>query len=164
MPNAGHPDGGLPDPTLPQALFRLASRILVVDDEQHIARFLQFLLNKEGYQTAVAYDGESALELYRTFQPDAILLDLILPGISGLDVLKAIHSSPAEPSLHPVILLLTGLNLQDLPADIMDFGVAVHCAKPVAPSTLMRHLHRHGLYGYAARMVQTAEASAGRNK
>ena len=148
-----------------QALYRLASRILVVDDEQHIARFLQFLLKKEGYQTAVAFDGETALELCRTFQPDAILLDLVLPGISGLEVLKTIHASATEDSPCPVVMLLTGLNLQDLPADIMDFGVAVHCAKPVAPSTILRHLQRYGLYGYAAtRMAHSSATSAGSGK
>lgn len=144
------------------ALYRLASRILVVDDERHIARFLQFLLKKEGYQTALAFDGETAIEMNRTFKPDAILLDLVLPGISGLDVLKTIHASVTEDSPHPVILLLTGLNLQDIPADIMEFGVTAHCAKPVAPSTLLRHLQRHGLFGYAAsRAVQPGIASVG---
>lgn len=148
-----------------QALYRLASRILVVDDERHIARFLQFLLDKEGYQTAVAFDGETALELCRTFQPDAILLDLVLPGISGLEVLKSIHASATEERPCPVILLLTGLSLQDLPADIMDFGVAAHCAKPVAPSTLLRHLHRHGLFGYSSsRFGHSNVASAGSAK
>lgn len=143
------------------ALHRLASRILVVDDERHIARFLQFLLKKEGYETALAFDGETAIEMNRTFKPDAILLDLVLPGISGLDVLKTIQATAEEDSVRPVILLLTGLNLQDLPADVMEFGVAAHCAKPVAPSTLLRHLRRHGLYGHAAtRMVHSSAAPA----
>ena len=147
------------------ALHRLSSRILVVDDERHIARFLEFLLKKLGYQTAVAFDGETALEVNRSFRPDAILLDLILPGISGLDVLKSIHASATEDSPPPVVLLLTGLNLQDIPADIMEFGVAAHCPKPVAPSTLLRHLQRHGLYGYAGtRLAHPGAASAGGGK
>lgn len=131
-------------------LFHLASRVLVVDDEQHIARFLQFLLNKEGYQTEAAFDGISALEKFESFQPDGILLDLILPGLSGIEVLKSIHQATKDLERRPVILLLTGLNLQDLPADIMEFGVAAHCVKPVAPSALLRHLRSHGLYGYSA--------------
>lgn len=132
------------------ALYRLASRVLVVDDERHIARFLQFLLNKEGYQTAVAFDGETALDLCRTFEPDAVLLDLVLPGISGLDVLKTIYDSHVNGPPAPVVMLLTGMSLQDLPPDIMHYGVAAHCAKPVAPSTILRHLQNHGLFGYAA--------------
>lgn len=143
-------------------LFHLASRVLVVDDEKHIARFLEFLLNKEGYQTAVAYDGVSALEKFETFQPDAVLLDLILPGLSGVDVLKAIHQATKDAARRPVILLLTGLNLQDLPADIMEFGVAAHCVKPVAPSALLRHLRSHGLYGYSSPKVgHSYRAAAG---
>ena len=147
------------------ALHRLSSRVLVVDDERHIARFLEFLLKKLGYQTAVAFDGETALEVNRSFRPDAILLDLILPGISGLDVLKSIRAAATEDSPPPVVLLLTGLNLQDLPSDIMEFGVSAHCPKPVAPSTLLRHLQRHGLYGYATtRTAHPGAASAGGGK
>ncbi|MCZ2152449.1 MAG: response regulator [Bryobacterales bacterium] len=146
------------------ALYRLASRVLVVDDERHIARFLQFLLNKEGYQTAVAFDGETALDLCRTFEPDAVLLDLVLPGISGLDVLKSIHDSHIGGSPAPVVMLLTGMNLQDLPADIMHYGVAAHCAKPVAPSTLLRHLHNHGLFGYATGGTSRLSGAPGRGE
>lgn len=144
------------------SLYQLSSRVLIVDDEQHIARFLQFLLNKEGYQTEVAYDGLEAIEKFGAFRPDAMLLDLVLPNMSGLDVLKAINELITDPSTRPVILLLTGLNFQDLPADIMDYGVAAHCAKPVAPSALLRHLHSRGLYGYSrSRSGHAAEAAAG---
>ncbi len=144
------------------SLYQLSSRVLIVDDEQHIARFLQFLLNKEGYQTELAYDGLDAIEKFDAFRPDAILLDLVLPTMSGLDVLKAISKLVADPANRPVILLLTGLNFQDLPADIMDYGVAAHCAKPVAPSALIRHLHSHGLFGYStSRTGRAAEAAAG---
>ena len=131
------------------ALFQLASRVLIVDDERHIARFLQFLLQKEGYQTAVAYDGVEALEKYETFQPDAILLDVLLPRLSGVGVLRRLAEMHSDPETRPAIFLLTGLNLQDLPADIMECGVTAHCSKPVAPSTLIRMLRRHGLFGYS---------------
>lgn len=131
------------------ALFQLASRVLIVDDERHIARFLEFLLNKEGYQTAVAYDGVEALEKYVAFHPDAILLDVMLPRLSGVEVLRKISELTVDPALRPAIILLTGLNLQDLPADIMGCGVSAHCPKPVAPSALIRLLRHHGLFGYS---------------
>lgn len=139
-------------------LFHLASRILVVDDEVHIARFLQFLLSKDGYQTAVAYDGLEALDVYQKFQPDGILLDVILPKLCGIDVLRAIHASLDPQTNPPLILLLTGLNRQEIPADIMKLGAVAHCPKPVAPSALIRTLHEHGLYGYSHHQV-TGRAS-----
>lgn len=132
-----------------ETLFHLASRILVVDDEVHIARFLQFLLAKEGYQTAVAHDGLVALDLYQQFEPDGILLDVILPKLCGIDVLRRIHASLGPQTQPPLILLLTGLNRQEIPADIMKLGAVAHCPKPVAPSALIRTLHAHGLYGYS---------------
>jgi CheY-like chemotaxis protein len=131
------------------AMFHLSSRILVVDDEVHIARFLQFLLTKEGYQTAVAHDGLEALDVFQSFEPDGVLLDVLLPKLSGIDVLRAIPQKRSRNLPMPLVLLLTGLNRQDIPADIMKLGFVAHCPKPVAPSALVRTLHAHGLYGYS---------------
>jgi CheY-like chemotaxis protein len=142
------------------SLFQLASRILVVDDEVHIARFLEFLLNREGYQTAIAHDGLEALERYHTFKPDGILLDLLLPKLSGLDVLRRIHEETEPDARAPFILLLTGMNLQDIPIDIMKLGTIAHCPKPVAPSTLIRMLQKHGLYGYSRPQASFAQSRA----
>jgi len=134
---------------MPHLLCHLAARILVVDDETHIARFLQFLLTKEGYQTAVAYDGVQALEVYQQFQPDGVLLDVILPKLCGIEVLRRIHASLDGAADPPLVLLLTGLNRQEIPADIMKLSGVAHCPKPIAPSTLMRTLREHGLFGYS---------------
>lgn len=137
------------------ALFHLASRILVVDDEMHLARFLQFLLARDGYQTALAHDGVQALEVYQHFRPDGILLDVILPRLCGLEVLKRIHASLRPDEGPPLVLLLTGLNRQEIPADIMKLGRVAHCPKPIAPSALLRTLHQNGLYGYSHSPVET---------
>lgn len=130
-------------------LFHLASRILIVDDEVHIARFLQFLLSKEGYQTALAHNGLQAIDVFTQFHPDGILLDVVLPKISGIEVLRRIHASMRPNEKPPFTVLLTGMNRQEIPADIMSLGAVAHCPKPVAPSALVRTLHAHGLFGYA---------------
>ena len=142
-----------------EALFHPASRVLIVDDEVHIARFLQYLLNREGYHTAGAYDGAEALEQFSAFQPDAILLDVVLPKLSGLEVLQRIYEN-AESPVRPIVLLLTGMNRQDLQADMIKFGVAAYCPKPVAPTALIRLLHRFGLYGFTYPRVSRAAAAA----
>jgi hypothetical protein len=61
------------------------TRVLVVDDERHIARFLEFVLKKAGYDVALAYSGEQALVAVEAFDPDVMLLDLVLPKLTGLD-------------------------------------------------------------------------------
>ncbi len=76
-------------------------RILVVDDDESIAELVALYLNKECFQTEIAYDGESALEAYKVFGPDLILLDIMLPGIDGYEVLREIRKS----SKTPVIML-----------------------------------------------------------
>ena len=86
-------------------------RILVVEDEQHIAKFLQFVLTTGGYDVTLAYDGEDALAVFEQYHPDGVLLDLVLPGISGLDVLRQLRSNPSNSRLAILILTVPGLVL-----------------------------------------------------
>jgi CheY-like chemotaxis protein len=67
-------------------------KILIIEDDQIVANVYRNKLAVEGYQTESAPDGESGLKLMRTLKPDTIILDLMLPGISGLDVIKQIRS------------------------------------------------------------------------
>lgn len=61
-------------------------KILVVDDDQHIAELISLYLMKDGYDTQEVYDGKKALEAVTTYQPNLILLDLMLPGMDGYQV------------------------------------------------------------------------------
>ncbi|MGA2788027.1 MAG: response regulator [Verrucomicrobiota bacterium] len=79
-------------------------KILIIEDEQIVANVYRNKLVVEGYQAEIALDGESGLKLMHTFQPDAIVLDLILPKMSGLEVIKKIRSEP-EYSEVPIIVL-----------------------------------------------------------
>jgi phosphate regulon transcriptional regulator PhoB len=80
------------------------AKILVVDDERDIVELISFNLQKEGFTTIKAYDGKAALRLIKTQKPDLVILDLMLPEISGLDVCKTIRSSSETAGL-PVIML-----------------------------------------------------------
>ena len=66
-------------------------RILIVDDERPIVDILKFNLEKEGFATTVAYDGEQAINVALSVKPDLILLDLMLPKIDGFNVCKEIR-------------------------------------------------------------------------
>ena len=63
-------------------------KILIVEDESSLAEPLSFLLRKEGFQTVIAEDGLKAIESFQAEHPDLILLDLMLPGLSGTEVCK----------------------------------------------------------------------------
>jgi len=117
-------------------------KALVVDDERHVARLLQFILKKHGYQVFVAYDGIEAVEKIMQIRPDVVLLDLVLPRMSGLEVLDRIRSDPV--SKDTKVLVLTGhafdADSQGLSRDLAD----AFCTKPVAPSTLLARLKEIG--------------------
>ena len=79
----------------------MAKRVLIVDDEPLIVKGLKFNLEQEGYETDCAYSGEEALNKYRENKFDIILLDVMLPGISGTEVCHTIR----EESMIPIIML-----------------------------------------------------------
>ncbi|OFI48664.1 DNA-binding response regulator [Floricoccus tropicus] len=72
-------------------------KILVVDDEKPISDIVKFNLTKEGYEVVTAFDGEEALELFESENPDLILLDLMLPKIDGLEVAREIRKTSDMP-------------------------------------------------------------------
>jgi phosphate regulon transcriptional regulator PhoB len=79
-------------------------KILVVDDEKDIVDLISYNLGKEGYTVLKSYDGEEALQLIRSKNPNLVILDLMLPGMQGLEVCKAIRKDPKCASL-PIIML-----------------------------------------------------------
>jgi phosphate regulon transcriptional regulator PhoB len=80
------------------------TKILVIDDEKDIVELIAYNLEKEGFSVLKAYDGEEALRLVKEQRPDLLILDLMLPRISGLDVCKSIRNNPATANT-PIIML-----------------------------------------------------------
>jgi len=74
----------------------MTDRLLVVDDEPSMREFLEILLAQEGYQVATAASGEEGLKIYRQLEPDLILTDVKMPGMSGLDLIREIHALDAS--------------------------------------------------------------------
>lgn len=72
-------------------------KILIVDDDNNIAELISLYLTKECYETSIAPDGETALEQFKTFEPNLILLDLMLPGMDGYQVCREIRSTSSTP-------------------------------------------------------------------
>jgi DNA-binding response OmpR family regulator len=86
----------------------MLTRVLIADDEPAIAMSLEFLLRNEGYETQIAHDGEEALRIAKKFRPDLIVLDLMLPRLSGLAVCLALRADAAHKDLKVLMLTARG--------------------------------------------------------
>ncbi len=78
-----------------------SGKILIVDDDTNICELLRLYIEKEGYEASIAYDGETALEIFDTVDPDLVLLDIMLPGLDGWQVCREIRKK----SNRPIIML-----------------------------------------------------------
>ncbi|WP_422123699.1 response regulator transcription factor [Planococcus sp. X10-3] len=114
----------------------MADRILIIEDEKNIARVLELELKFEGYETGVAYTGSEGLIQFREEEWDLVLLDLMLPEIHGLDVLKRIRSS--DETL-PVILLTAKNDVKDKVAGL-DLGANDYITKPFEIEELLARI------------------------
>jgi FixJ family two-component response regulator len=109
-------------------------RLLVVDDEIEIADLLAEFFTSLGYQVAVAHDAEAALALASRGRPDAVLLDVAMPRISGEEVLVRLHR--LDPGLP--IVMLTGHADEEMGRRLLRSGAFDFVAKPVQLSVLER--------------------------
>lgn len=83
---------------------RLARHAMLIEDEPHIAEAIRFLLTRDGWQVTALADGGAAERALRTARPDLLILDVMLPGRSGLEILSAVRADPDMAEL-PVMML-----------------------------------------------------------
>lgn len=114
----------------------MTEKILIIEDEESIARVLQLELEFEGYQTGVAHSGTDGLILYREKSWDLILVDVMLPGLNGLDVLRRIR---ATESTTPVILLTAKSDVSDKVTGL-DLGANDYITKPFEIDELLARI------------------------
>lgn len=114
--------------------------ILVVDDEGPVRALLRDTLELDGYDVTEAADGPSALAAYQSERPDGIILDIMMPGISGIDVLREIRGS-ADGSDVPVILL-TAAGDDKTTWDGWSAGASCYLTKPFDPDNLLSWVER----------------------
>ena len=104
------------------------SKILIVEDERELNKVLQAYLSRSGYQTISAYDGNSALDLWRSEKPDLVLLDLNLPGKDGMDVAREIR----KVDLTPIIMVTARVDEVDRLIGL-EMGADDYITKPYSP-------------------------------
>lgn len=109
-------------------------RILIADDETDLRRLVSFALGRHGYEVLEARDGADALVILESERPDLILLDVMMPVMSGYDTLKAIKADPALADI-PVIMLSAMSQSWEV-AEGMELGAADYICKPFNLSQL----------------------------
>ena len=114
------------------------AKILVVDDERHILELLKFNLEISGYEVICSDDGKDCLEALEREKPDLVLLDWMLPGMSGIDILRSIRED-RENSKLPVIML-TAKNMEDDKIEGLDNGADDYITKPFSIKELMARI------------------------
>ncbi len=106
----------------------MPKKILVVDDEKDIVDLITYNLEKEGYAAIKSYDGESALDLVKTKKPDLVVLDLMLPGLRGMEVCKLIRKNPETEALPIIMLTAKGEQLDKILG--LEMGADDYITKP----------------------------------
>ena len=119
-------------------------RVLIVEDELATNKLVSFVLQRHGYQICATTDGNEAVEAFERFQPDVVLLDLELPTMSGVEVLRCIRGQSTRPDV--TVVVLTSTMYESLAEPIAADSV---CAKPIAPSKLLQILNQFAPVGEA---------------
>ncbi len=113
----------------------MSKQVLIVDDEPNIVISLEFLMKREGFEVAVARDGEEGLAAIRARHPDLVVLDVMMPKRNGYEVLEAVR---ADPSLVGVRILM--LTAKGRPAESekgLELGADAYMAKPFSTRELV---------------------------
>ncbi|HNT28275.1 MAG TPA: response regulator transcription factor [bacterium] len=110
-------------------------RILVVDDEQDILELIRYNLSREGYQIDAVTSGEEAIKIARDRHPDLIILDLMLPGIDGLDVCRLLKGETR--TAHIPIIMLTAKGEDSDVVTGLELGAEDYMTKPFSPKVLI---------------------------
>jgi len=114
--------------------------VLIVDDEKGIRELLEILMQRDGLRAALAEDGKEALEKIHSLTPDLVLLDLMLPGYGGFEVLRELQASGKGDI--PVIIM-TGRMMDGSTAELIkrESNVREFIAKPIKRELLMARIH-----------------------
>jgi two-component system, OmpR family, response regulator RegX3 len=114
------------------------SRILLVEDEEALADSIKYSLEREGYGVTVAEDGRRAVERFRATEPDLVILDLMLPEMSGLDVVRTIRQESTVP-----IIIVTAKDSEADKVSGLELGADDYVTKPFSVRELVSRVRAH---------------------
>lgn len=113
-------------------------KILVVEDDEDILELIRYNLNKEGYSVFSVTTGEEALSLERKVKPDMVILDLMLPGMDGLEVCRRLRSGPDKARV-PIIMVTAKGEESDIVTGL-ELGADDYVVKPFSPKVLIARI------------------------
>ena len=113
----------------------MGKKILIADDEPNIVVSLEFLMKQKGYEVRVACTGEEALAAIDDFGPDLILLDVMMPRMSGYDLCQRVRENPAWPGIKIVMLSAKGRDIEVSKG--MAVGADAYVTKPFSTKDLI---------------------------
>jgi len=114
-------------------------KILIADDEPDILEIIQYNLSKEGYEVVIAKDGEEALAKAKYSKPDLIILDIMMPKKSGIEVCEILRSQPSFKNT--LIIFLTALNDETSHVKGLETGADDYVSKPISPKVLISRVN-----------------------
>ena len=116
----------------------MKEKILIVEDEKDIVKMLEYNLKKEGFQVVSSRDGEEALDLAVRENPDLVILDLMLPGLDGLEVCKILKKE--SKTSHIPIIMLTAKSQESDKVIGLELGADDYITKPFSPRELVARI------------------------
>ncbi len=116
-------------------------KILVVDDEDYVRKMIQLKLEEDGFHVDTAHDGATCLSKVKSFQPDLILMDVMLETFSGLDTVKILKQDPETKSIP--VLVLTGRSFEEEYKEAMKVGANGFITKPILPNRLIQQIKQY---------------------
>ncbi|WP_024304504.1 response regulator transcription factor [Pseudogulbenkiania sp. MAI-1] len=118
----------------------MTKTLLIADDEPNIVISVEFLMKREGFEVLVARDGEEALAKIREHRPDIVLLDVMMPKLSGFDVCQEVRADPALAGVR--ILMLTAKGRETEVAKGLALGADVYMTKPFSTRELVEKVRQ----------------------
>jgi len=114
-------------------------KVLLVDDEPYILRSLSFVLKKEGFNVLTACNGEEAIEKIKSFRPELVFLDFMMPKKTGLEVCSEIREDESFSDLY--IIMLTAKGQDDDKATGLNAGANEYLTKPFSPMAVVKKVN-----------------------
>ncbi len=112
-----------------------SAKILCVEDSKNVQQMLSYILKKAGFEPIVALNGREGIEKAKTLQPDLILMDIMMPDVSGIQAIKRIKSDPASRDIP--ILVLSAYTTKSLIEQAIEAGAEIYLEKTIIPDKLV---------------------------
>lgn len=118
----------------------MSQKVLIVDDEANIVISLEFLMEQAGYAVEIARSGDEALVKIDQFAPDLVLLDVMLPGVNGFDILQRVRQEPRHSRMAVIMLTAKGRDVEVTKG--LALGANAYITKPFSTRELLAEVRR----------------------